>query len=404
MFSLGLHRDNLLNLADEVGSPFFFYDLDALENKLISLKKLPVKLWYAVKANPLSSIIDSIAKQNISFDVASSGELDQVLKQGVDPKNILNTGPAKSYKQICYFIEKGVRIFVLESIQQYKDLLKATKRYNVQVTSLLRVQINWDRSDEKNVLGGDSVTPFGLAPEDWVNFFTENSIENDYVDVVGLHCFQWGNITDVEKLAHLWEVITETLVTLADQILMNLKIIDLGGGLGIPYYNQTNEMKVEDVAEALNQLKMKYPQVDFWLELGRYAVGECGAYVTQVIDRKKVYDKKLLILEGGSQHLSRPFITNQAFPVKNISKTNQEVHTVMELHGPLCTSIDHLGSIALPESTAPGNYLAFTQTGAYGFTESMPFFLCHTLPAEITYTNGKVQVVREAKQASQWLV
>ncbi|API86141.1 PLP-dependent decarboxylase [Francisella uliginis] len=404
MFSLGLHRDCLLNLADEVGSPFFFYDLDALENKLISLRKLTVKLWYAVKANPLSSIIQSVAKQGISFDVASCGELDQVLKQGVDPKNILNTGSAKSYKQICYFIEKGVRTFVLESVQQYQDLLKAAKNYDVQVTSLLRVQISWDNSGEKNVLGGDSVTPFGLAPEEWVNFFTENSIKNEYVDVIGLHCFQWGNITDIEKLVHLWEVITENLVVLANQISMDLRVIDLGGGLGIPYYNQANELKVEDVAEALNNLKLKYPLVDFWLELGRYAVGECGAYVTKVIDRKKVYDKDLLVLEGGSQHLGRPFITNQAFPVKNISRANQENHTIMEVHGPLCTSIDHLGRVDLADSTESGDYLAFTQTGAYGFTESMPFFLCHTLPAEIIYIKGQVQVVREAKQASQWLV
>ena len=76
----------------------------------------------------------------------------------------------------------------------------------------------------------------------------------------------------------------------------------------------------------------------------------------------------------------------------------------MEVHGPLCTSVDHLGSVDLPESTESGDYLAFTQTGAYGFTESMPFFLCHTLPAEIIYTKGQVQVVHEAKQASQWLV
>lgn len=357
-----------------------------------------------IKANPLSSIIQTISEQNISFDVASSGELDQVLKQGVAPENILNTGPAKSYKQICYFLEKGVRTFVLESTQQYQDLLKATKNYKIQVTSLLRVQIKWNKSDEKNVLGGDSVTPFGLAPEEWVGFFTENPIENEYVNITGLHCFQWGNILDIEKLSYLWGVITETLVELANKISIDLKVIDLGGGLGIPYYNQTNELNVEDVAAALNKLKLKYPQVDFWLELGRYVVGECGAYVTPVIDRKKVYDKQLLVLEGGSQHLGRPFITNQAFPVRNISKTNQEDHIVMELHGPLCTSIDHLGSVTLPKDTEAGDYLVFTQTGAYGFTESMPFFLCHTLPAEIISKKSMIKIVRESKKASQWLI
>lgn len=402
MLSLDYHRSNLLKLAREIDNPFFFYDLDMLENNLVNLKKLPAKLWYAVKANPLSSIIQSISDSDISFDVASSGELDQVLKQGVDPKNILNTGPAKSYKQICYFIEKGVRVFVLESIQQYQDLLKATKYYEVQVTSLLRVQLTWNKSSEKNVLGGDSVTPFGLSPDDWINYFSENSIETEYVNIIGLHCFQWGNILEIEKLSYLWNTIVKTLVELADQISIDLKIIDLGGGLGIPYYNQTNRLKVNDVAEALDQLKLKYPQIDFWLELGRYAVGECGAYVTTVIDRKKVYNKDLLVLEGGSQHLSRPFITGQAFPVSNISKTKIN-SSVMEIHGPLCTSIDHLGSVDLSESTDIGDYLVFTQAGAYGFTESMPFFLCHVLPAEIIYKKEKIKVIRKSKKASEWL-
>ncbi len=111
----------------------------------------------------------------------------------------------------------------------------------------------------------------------------------------------------------------------------------------------------------------------------------------------------MLILEGGSHHLMRPFVTGQAFPVFNLNKDNEHT-TTMELHGPLCTSIDHLGSIDLPIETIMGDTLIFKQVGAYGFTESMPLFLCHTLPAEIIYKNQEVEVLREAKQASQWLV
>jgi diaminopimelate decarboxylase len=403
MVSIKQHKDSLNKLTKDIGSPFFFYDIDVLGNNLKSIKTLPVKLWYAVKANPLSSIIATVSEQDISFDVASIGELDQVLKQNVDPKNILHTGPAKSYNQLCYFLEKGVRIFVLESIQQYEDLSKASKVQNVQTTALLRVQLKWEDFSEKNVLGGDSVTPFGLPPQIWQEYFSTSPIKNNNIDIIGLHCFQWGNITSADKLYQLWQTITRSLVDLASQIKIDLQVIDLGGGLGIPYHKESKRLDVNYIKKALNTLKAEYPQVDFWLELGRYAVGECGIYATQIIDKKKLYDKTLLILEGGSHHLIRPFISNQAFPVFNLNKDN-ESSTTMELHGPLCTSIDHLGSIDLSQETKVGDTLIFKQVGAYGFTESMPFFLCHTLPAEIIYKKGQIKIIREAKQADVWLV
>jgi diaminopimelate decarboxylase len=200
-------------------------------------------------------------------------------------------------------------------------------------------------------------------------------------------------------------MITESLVILATQINIDLQVIDLGGGLGIPYYNQDIRLDVKDVSNALNKLKRQFPEINFWLELGRYAVGECGVYTTEIIDKKDIHDKTLLILDGGSNHLIRPFVTNQFFPVTNLRKDNDLCgNTLMELHGPLCTSIDHLGSINLPTITSSGDTLVFKQVGAYGFTESMPFFLCHTLPAEIVYKQQQVVMVRKPQKADSWLV
>ncbi len=298
MFSLNQHKNRLNKLSNEIQSPYFFYDLNVLENNLKNIKTLPVKLWYAVKANPMSSIIKTVSEQNICFDVASIGELDQVLKQNVDPKNILHTGPAKSYEQICYVLEKGVRVFVLESIQQYEDLTRASKNYNLQATVLLRVQLRWGDYSEKNVLGGDGVTPFGLPPQIWKEYFhSNNPTENNHIKIIGLHCFQWGNITDAIKLAQLWHTITQSLVLLSSQIDIDLQVIDLGGGLGIPYDKESKILNIEDVKNALNTLRAQYPQIDFWLELGRYAVGECGAYVSKVIDKKKFLIKLCLYLK-----------------------------------------------------------------------------------------------------------
>lgn len=108
MVDITRHRKALVHLTKEINAPFFYYDLDALQLHIKSLQTLPVKLWYALKATPLSAIITTLHNEEMRFDVASIGELDQVLKQGVDPTHILHTGPAKSYEQLLYFIEQGV--------------------------------------------------------------------------------------------------------------------------------------------------------------------------------------------------------------------------------------------------------------------------------------------------------
>lgn len=123
-----------------------------------------------------------------------------------------------------------------------------------------------------------------------------NSNNNQHINIIGLHCFQWGNITSSSKLCNLWQTITQSLIDLASEIKIDLQVIDLGGGLGIPYYNEDEKLNIEDIKAALDKLKTEYPQIDFWLELGRYAVGECGVYITQIIDKKMFMIKPYLYL------------------------------------------------------------------------------------------------------------
>ena len=146
-------RQHIDNISKNEPYPFFTYDLDGLaehlHNLTSSVNDTGIKLWYAVKANPLSSIIKTIDKSGFNFDVASSGELKQVLKQGIDPNRVLNTGPAKSKRQINEFINLGVRTFVAESLNQVSWLNEAAAAKEVQLDILLRVQLRWPEG-EKN--------------------------------------------------------------------------------------------------------------------------------------------------------------------------------------------------------------------------------------------------------------
>ena len=396
--------------VDEAGldheNGYFVYHLDNLKRHLAKLQQQDiVKLWYAVKANPLSNIIKTLGGQGFNFDVASVGELQQVLRQDIVPKRILNTGPAKSKKQLNYFLQQGVNTFVVESLNQLNWLNECAQAQNSKPTVLLRVQLQWP-DGEKNPLGGNSLTPFGLATTQWAQIQL-----GDYpaLDICGLHIFQWGNMLSNEKMYSLWSQMVPPLTQLATQLNMNLKILDLGGGLGLDYLTQTNTLSWSQIISDLAQIKQQAGVEELWLELGRYAVGECGYYVTEIVDKKTNFAEQQLVLAAGINHIIRPAITGQPFPCCALSekvalkKNAAEKMLDYHVYGPLCTSLDKLGTLPLPANIDVGEPLIFGYCGAYGFSESMPFFLCHNIAAEYVFEQGKLTQVRAAQAASTYL-
>ncbi|MFC3032942.1 PLP-dependent decarboxylase [Pseudoalteromonas fenneropenaei] len=392
-------RTALTELSQSEDTAFFVYDLDKLSAHLNALTQQDVvKLWYAVKANPLSAIIQTLDRAGFDFDVASSGELNQVLAQGIAATRVLNTGPAKSKRQIAHFMAQGVRTFVAESTNQVAWLQAAAAEYHTTLRILLRVQLRWPDS-EKNPLGGDSLTPFGLGVNEW-QALTLSDYPN--LDFAGLHIFQWGNMLSSDKLASLWSQMVPPLQALAQSLGMQLRILDLGGGLGIPYTFTTSGLEWPKLLDALATIKATSGVDELWMELGRFAVGECGYYVNPVVEQKTNYGAKQLILAGGINHILRPAVTNQAFPCQLLRDSNATPSDFL-LHGPLCTALDSLGQHSLPSDINENDWLVFSQCGAYGFTESMPYFLCHELAAEYVLQQGQVICLRDAQSAAYYL-
>lgn len=383
--------------TDEVG--YFLYDLDALTEHLARLMQQDViKLWFAVKANPLSRVITTLAEQGFNFDVASQGELTQVLRQNIAADRILNTGPAKSKRQMKAFLTQGVETFVVESLLQLQWLNESATEVACNPQVLLRVQLQWP-DGEKNPLGGNEVTPFGLSCDEWR---TINVNDFPALNINGLHIFQWGNMLSNEKMFQLWSQMVAPLLTLAEQIAMPLEVLDLGGGLGVDYLQRGDELSWQKIVEDLASIKASAGVKELWLELGRYAVAESGYYVTSVVDKKQNFQQQQLVLAGGINHLLRPAITGQPFPVALLRESTASL-TRFDVHGPLCTSLDKLGQLDLPQDVAIDESLVFGLSGAYGFTESMPFFLCHQVAAEYVLQRGEIEQVRAAEPASWYL-
>lgn len=372
--------------------PYFIYHLDALYQHATTLVQSDATLFFACKANPLSAILTTLNHAGLRFDVASEGELEQLVNLKIPGEQIIMTGPAKSERFISLALEHRVATFVIESENQLALLQRLARCYPYQPNVLFRLQLRWE-DDQKSVLGGNQVTPFGMDIATAKRLLPQVTLP-----FLGFHVFQWGNILSADRLRGIWEKTIQT----CQQLTTDFSVMDVGGGLGIPYNNNTTPLSWDTVNQVIGELKKTYGIDEFWLEMGRYLTGPYGDYLTRVIDRKHTYGKDLLILEGGINHIARPALTGEAFPA-NLLRESAAEQQPFGLHGPLCTSLDYLGTIDLPADTDIGDTIVFKQAGAYGFTESMPFFLCHRLAGEAVLRDGELVSLREPMLAETWL-
>lgn len=383
-------------------SSFYFYDLDALKAHLeiVSSELDPnIKLWYACKANPMSAVLKVLRNMKFGVDVASSGELHQVMNAGIRGENIIATGPGKSKEYLHHLLVNNVQTIVLESTNQLAWLDEVSEKLGQKTNALVRIQLDW--KEGKSVLGGGAITPFGLGIKDWESV---DFSKFKHVNIKGFHVFQWGNIMETSKLNEIWSKTVEDILSFAKAKNLSTEIIDLGGGLGVPYDLTSTGIKFSEVHEILKSVKEKYQLQTIWMELGRYTVAECGYYITKIIDIKNVRGKKLVVTEGGINHAARVALTNQAFPCHALYQSAEDKTEEYQVHGPLCTALDHLGTFDLPANLQIGDRLVFNKAGAYGFTESMPYFLCHELPAEVISYNGDLMIPRPPKTAYDWMI
>ena len=391
----------LLSVIERFDAPFFFYDLDALKAHLQYMAEgldPDITLWYACKANPMSAVLKVLRNLGFGIDVASEGELHQVLNTGIKGNHIIATGPGKSKDYLKHLVKSGVGTIVLESLNQAYWLDEVCSELGKSVDALLRVQLSWDKG--KSVLGGDAITPFGIDSEQWIRL-DQSRTKN--INIKGFHAFQWGNIHEVSKLENIWSATTERCLELSNKLNIDCEILDLGGGLGIHYDLSDKRIDFKEVQLALTKIKKKYRLKKIWMELGRYSVGESGYYLNKIIDIKEVRGRNILVCEGGINHIARPALVGEHFPVSALNKTTNSEKT-FHIHGPLCTALDYLGEFNLPSNVQIGDWIVHHKVGAYGFTESMPYFLCHKLPGEVISYNGDLMIPRPPKTSYDWMI
>jgi diaminopimelate decarboxylase len=380
-------------LADRVGgTPFFAYDRAVLSERVEALRDaLPadVRLGYAMKANPMPAVVQHLSGLVDWIDVASAGEMSVALDTPIEAGRVSFAGPGKTDAELRQAVAAGVLI-ELESESEADRALRAGESVGVRPQVAIRVNPDF-RVQGSGMRMGGGPQQFGVDAES-VPALLERVAGLD-LDLHGFHVFAGSQNLDAGILCEAQERTVDLVLRLAEHAAGPVRHLNIGGGFGIPYFDGDEPLDLAAIGSNLARLmdervRPTLPEATVVVELGRYIVGECGVYVTRVIDRKSSRGRTFLVVDGGLHHqlaASGNFgqVIRRNYPVAIGNRAGQEADETATVVGCLCTPLDLLADeVELPAAQV-GDLVVIFQAGAYGLTASPTAFLGHPAPAEV---------------------
>ncbi|ROT95308.1 pyridoxal-dependent decarboxylase, exosortase A system-associated [Altererythrobacter sp. FM1] len=365
------------------GTPLFVYSRDLLDRRVAELRvAMPERLGlhYAVKANPFLPLLKHMVGRVDGFDIASGGELAMVMEAGIDPSLVSFAGPGKRDAELEMAISAGVTLNC-ESENEVHRALAIGERLGITPQFAIRVNPDFELRGSGMKMGGGA-KPFGLDA-DRVPALAKKLIAAE-ADWRGLHIFTGSQALDAEAIAETQGNVLSLADRLAQEIGAPLPILNMGGGLGIPYFNGDIPVDLSIVGNRLAERFAALPETlqdtRFCIELGRYLVGEAGVYLCRIVDRKESQGETYLITDGGLHHqlaASGNFgtVVRRNYPVAIASRFDADPDEEVNVVGCLCTPLDRLADKAMMPNAQVGDLVAVFCAGAYGASASPAMFL-----------------------------
>lgn len=400
-------------LAEHYGTPLFVYDRQVIDAKLESLRgALPGRfsIFYSVKANPNLMILRHFLSRGCGLEISSRGELELALQAGCAPERIMFAGPGKTEAELEFALSRQVGEIHLESLVEAKRIASISERLGVRANVAIRVNPAGEAEGGAMRMGGRP-TPFGID-EEVIDEVLDAILACSSIDIRGIHVFAGTQILDAQVLANQYRHGLGIAKHVAQKIGRPLRTLDFGGGLGIPYFANENNLDLEKLREELSVIfgdlagDEAFAGTQFVVEPGRFLVGEAGVYLARIIDIKSSRGKKFLVLDGGmNHHLAASGNLGQTikrnYPVAIANKLGAPAEETVDVVGPLCTPLDTLArSIRLPRAEI-GDLFAIFQSGAYARSASPLEFLSHAAPSEIWIDDGGHTAVHNRTQTAK---
>lgn len=383
-------------LAEAAGdTPLFVYDLALIAAKIARFRAAfaGVHLHYAMKANPYLPLLKYVGRGVAGVDLASGGELRIALEAGIDPATMSFAGPGKRDEDLAGAIAAGVTLNA-ESEGEVERALTIAGRLGRAPRLAVRVNPDFEIKGSGMRMGGGA-KPFGVDAARVPALVRR--IREAGAEWRGFHIFAGSQALDPDALIEAQAATLALAAQLAEAAGAAPPSVNLGGGFGIPHFHGEQPLDVEKVGIALGEGLAGRAEIlrdtHFAIELGRWLVGECGVYLTRIVDRKISHGKTFLVTDGGMQHqlaASGNFgqVVRRNYPCAIASRFGAEAAEEVSITGCLCTPLDRLADDVMMPRAEVGDLVAVFLAGAYGLSASPQAFLAQQAAHEMIVGDG----------------
>lgn len=383
----------LTRIAKELGTPCYVYSHTTLVRHFRAVDQAfqdtPHIVAYAVKANSNLALLRLMASEGSGADIVSGGELHRALKAGVPPQKIVFAGVGKSREEVRYALESDILMFNVESSAELLALDEVAAEVGRRARVALRINPDIDPKTHPYISTGLKQSKFGISADRALEEF-ELAASLSHIEVVGVHKHIGSQLTDVAPFAEALKKML-ALVEELRQRGTNIRFINIGGGLGITYADETPPHPKE-LAAAVAPLVRDRGCV-LIMEPGRVIMGNAGVLITRVLYIKDGPSKKFVIVDAGMNDLIRPSLYGAYHEIRPVREDPDPKTVVVDVVGPVCESGDFLATDrSLPEVKA-GDLLAVMSAGAYGFVMASNYN-SRPRPPEILVKDGEIHVIR----------
>lgn len=381
-------------IAEQVGTPCYIYSHGTLIRHFHAFDQafqaIPHIVAFAMKSNSNLAVLSLLAKEGSGADIVSGGELFRALKAGMAPNKIVFAGVGKSKEEIRYALESDILMFNVESPGELQQINEVAGAMGIHARVALRINPDIDPQTHPYISTGLKKSKFGIGADRALEEF-DAAGKLPHITVVGVHSHIGSQLTQVTPFVDALKKAIALIQTLQAKGI-HIQYLNIGGGLGITYSDETPPHPRE-LAEAIFPL-LQTVSCQIIMEPGRSIVGNAGILVTKVLYNKDGANKRFVIVDAAMNDLLRPSLYDAHHDIQPVMKNESSVVNTVDVVGPICESGDFLAKDRKMPQSQPGDLLAVMSAGAYGFTMSSNYNSRPRVP-EVLVKGKDVIVIRK---------
>ncbi|WP_444994120.1 diaminopimelate decarboxylase [Aliikangiella sp. IMCC44359] len=389
-----LHAEQvaLSEIAKSYGTPTYVYSKATIERHYHAFNTpfadYPHRICYSVKANSNIAVLQQLKRLGAGFDIVSLGEFHRVIKAGGKPEDIVFSGLAKTTEELTVTLDAGISCFNLESENELHRLQTVAEKLGKTATISIRINPDVDAKTHHHITTGKKQNKFGIDIETAKRLYKE-ARKMPFIEIAGVDYHIGSQITTLEPITKAVDTAIELIQELKESGIQ-IKHLDVGGGLGIPYKDEVPPHPTEYVNSIVERVKPY--NLEIILEPGRCIIGNAGVLITKVEYLKKGEMKNFAVIDAGMNDYIRPSLYDAWQNIIEVNNNTDAEKFECDVVGPICESSDVLGKERTLKVNE-GDLLALTSVGAYGFSMSSNYNT-RPKPAEVLVDGDKVHLIR----------